>query len=65
MKNQAEFFLCGSLHVYFANLVARKPAFLHHLWGNSKQNYQALFGLSLRHRIRTEFMIFQFALFHS
>ena len=36
-------FLCGSLEVYFTNLVlvARKVAFLHHLLG--KQNYQALF----------------------
>ena len=36
------FFLCA-LHVYFTNLVliARKPAFLHHL--RRKQNYQALF----------------------
>ena len=35
-------FLCA-LQVYFTNLVlvARKPAFLHHLKG--KQNYQALF----------------------
>ena len=44
MKNQGGFFfVCGSLRVYFIeyNLVACKPAFLHHLWG--KQNYQALF----------------------
>ena len=36
-------FLCGSVEVYFTNLVlvARKPTFLHHLLG--KQNYQALF----------------------
>ena len=36
-------FLCGSLEVYFTNLVlvARKPAFLHQLRG--KQIYQALF----------------------
>ena len=44
MKNQAGFFLCGSLQVHFTNLLARKPAFaspLDHLRG--KQNCQALF----------------------
>ena len=41
MKNQAGFFLCDSLRVYFTNLVARKPAFLDHLL--HKQNYQAFF----------------------
>ena len=28
MKNQAGFFLCGSLQVHFTNLLARKAAFL-------------------------------------
>ena len=36
MKNQAVFFMWLA-----TSLVARKPAFLHHLRG--KQNYQALF----------------------
>ena len=41
------------LYVWLAtSLVARKPAFLHHLWG--KEDYQALFAF----RPRTRFMSF-------
>ena len=54
MKNQARFFCVGRYnYIHFTNLVARKPAILHHFW--SKQNYQALFfyradlGQNLRH----------------
>ena len=40
IKNQAGFFF---VCVWLAtSLAARKPAFLHHLWG--KHNYQALFN---------------------
>ena len=67
--SQGRIFFCGWLQVYFRNLVlvARKPAFLHHLRG--KQNYQALFvywsdlGENLFHFLR--YFTYSFAVFYS